>query len=289
MANPPCPFRLHLDIVNLRGFIKSMYAGDAKELEHSEVIWNTSHGLMARVDEYISDYRSVDRKSGIDQQREENIAETVILLRRLTSACLGIYRYLETQDGYYRTGINFSDEDWKKLVIDMGQTLHEYRNRDVEKMPRYRQPTLAKTEDETGYDSDDERKAQYSGKWRMNSAFQALKNSMDDLPVFRPDDEDLVVSDMVTLKAGDEVQVRLNNRLAHGIVEKVEHNKKGLFVRYEDLPDCFDEYHPREKVHGRTETIRYLVSTALRPALDMSPNVQEVQCIPSCGPAEVGG
>ena len=264
-----------------------MYAGDAKELEHTEVIWNTSHGLMARVDEYVRNYKASAGTQERNLQGEEAIAETVNLLRRLNAICLGIVRFLESNDASKRAAIGYSDDDWMKLVIDIGQTLHEYRYRDANKTPRYRPPTLAAVDDDCSHDGDDQKEVQYSGTWKLSSEMQAFKIAMDNLPAFKPEDEDLVISDTTLLKPGDEVHVRLNNRMAHGIVEKVSPNKKGLFIRYDALPACFDEYHPRDKVQSRTETIRHLVSTALRPALDMTPNVQEVRCIPSCGPPEV--
>ena len=276
-----------MDIVNLRGFIQSMYAGDAKELEHTEVIWNTSHGLMARVDEYIRNYRASAATEDRNLQGEESIAETVNLLRRLNAICLGIVRFLESSDGSKRTTIGYSDDDWMKLVMDISQTLHEYRYRDVSKPPRYRPPSLVTVDDDCSEDGEAQKEVQYSGTWKLSSEMQVFKTAMDNLPAFKPEDEDLVISDTVVLKQGDEVHVRINHRMAHGIVEKVIQKKKGLFIRYDALPACFDEYHPRDKVQSRTETIRHLVSTALRPALDMTPNVQEVQCIPSCGPPEV--
>ena len=40
--------RLHLDEINLPYFLRSMFQGDSVEIDHGDIIWNTTHSIMEK-------------------------------------------------------------------------------------------------------------------------------------------------------------------------------------------------------------------------------------------------
>lgn len=279
--------RLHLDAINLRGFLESMFTGDAEDMEHTEVLWNTGSELMNRVEDFLEKYRTKDHHNndGLDPQNleHEKIAETVKVLRLLRCAFLGLARSLEDPQAPERKWLTYTPENWKTLVGDIGGTLHDYRYRDDQQVPRYRRPNLdtsiaiAAESDDSDDSSDEDEKQEYAGKWHLDSVHQTLESWMETLPYLQPNENDLVIYDSISLRVGDEIHIRLNKRRAQGTVKKVT-NMTALRVTYDDLPSSFDEYQPRNQVHGRTDTFRGAVPSALRPSQGMQ---HIVRCVPS--------
>jgi hypothetical protein len=272
-----------------------MHAGDAKNTDHAEVLWNCGSGLKERVDEYLELYGAKDRSEEDPQTKDQSesleakgIAEAVKVLRLLRSTFLGVARTMEGTLTNHQNFGKYSANQWKDFVTNIGETLHDYFHRDDQNCPRFRRPNLDTTiegaqraSDDSEYSSDEDDKTEYKGKWNLDPAYERVESSLDKLPYLRPKDEDVMIFDSVSLKVGDKVHARLNNRLAQGTL-KATKNMTAVFLTYDDLPSCFDEFQPRTLVQGRTDTSRHAIQSALRPSLDAAEGVLPVvRCAPS--------
>lgn len=269
-----------------------MRKGDAVELEHSEVIWNTCHELMARVDDFVEEHRAKKKcwiaapqnddcsKVIADNQR---MTKTVDDLRLFRAACLDIFRSFFSQET--RNLPKYRSADWESLAFEIDRTLHGFSHRDILKVPRYRPQSLKLRTDGNeamrriinGLKKDIE----YKGKWKFNKIFEERQSAMDALPCLCAEDTDMVIPDNVTLRDGDVVSLRLNDRLAKGQLMRVRHQMKAVFLTYSDLPSSFDEYKPLSDVRGKAGAPKSAIPTALKPALDVNNARESVRCIPS--------
>jgi len=274
-----------------------MYAGDATELDHPEVVWNVCSEITDRLSNFMELYRAKDHVK-LEGPDGDYIMETVRLLGILRAACVEIKRIREGPSASHYQWLKYLPENWRDMVKDIDRILHEYRHRDDEHPPRFRFAGLDSTGKDTAgtaqVDSgdqssdDEEHKTEYSGKFRLDPAFQAVEDRIHALQYVKQNEEDLVVSDSVVLEVGDNVHLRLCTRRACATVEKIADKKKFLFVTYEGLPSSFDEFQPYKQVRGSVGAPQDFFPTALRPAISndsLSP--QLVRCAPSVTPGVV--
>jgi hypothetical protein len=119
--------RFHLDTLNLKAFYESWKENDAPDIDHKEVIWNAATELCIKVDAYVEEVRqSPDPKS--QEVAEDHFVPTEVLsavasLRALRNICKEIYVRLNKR------------KDWKLLVYDVEESLHEFRYRQCKEIP----------------------------------------------------------------------------------------------------------------------------------------------------------
>eukprot|EP00934_Nitzschia_sp_Nitz4_P000592 Nitzschia sp. Nitz4//scaffold216_size36101//2156//4709//NITZ4_007773-RA/size36101-processed-gene-0.0-mRNA-1//1//CDS//3329542170//592//frame0 len=274
---------LHLDNVNMKGFLKSMRANDAPELEHSEIIWNASHEIMERVDTFVDAYHA----SGGNLDANV-IEEDALGLRCMRVVCMDIIHMFTEPDPDTHFVPSFTSKDWAYLVQEIEYSLHRFQYRASERPPRFRarSVTVAQQLHSRVFGVDDG-KVEYSGKWSLNATYDALLRLLESLPEIHPEERDRVILDSVSLRVGDSVTVRLQHRLADGMIEQVNSPLKAVFVSYEDLPTIFDEYHPENQVKAGAERDPEFSQNQMRPHL-LAANEQEqlVRCVPSGGDGE---
>ena len=90
--------RFHLDEVNLPLFFNSLYAGDAPEIDHYEVIWNSIHGIFNDLEnlEDIDMNRNKLNSNNLANDGalkivEKRLSKLRLLLIRLRQICCAIY------------------------------------------------------------------------------------------------------------------------------------------------------------------------------------------------------
>ena len=90
--------RFHLDEVNLPLFFNSLYAGDAPEIDHHEVIWNSIHGIFNDLEHlegiYLNRNKSNNSNLANDsalKMVEKRLSKLRLLLIRLRQICCAIY------------------------------------------------------------------------------------------------------------------------------------------------------------------------------------------------------
>ena len=133
--------RFHLDVVNLLPFFQSMVDGDAKEIQHGEVIWNACTGVMKIIDLFVDQCRrcveAIPQRPCPDLSNE--IALEVDTLRSLRNICQETVRKLQgvkakdhqQNDNLHSTG---SRSDWEKMLSDIDDSLHDFRYREEQKI-----------------------------------------------------------------------------------------------------------------------------------------------------------
>jgi hypothetical protein len=110
--------RFHLDTLNLTAFYESWKEKDAPDIDHEEVIWNAATELCMKVDAFVDGVRRCH-----DHFVPAEILSAVKSLRALRNVCKEISMQLTSND------------DWKLIVQDVEETLHEFRYRLSEKIP----------------------------------------------------------------------------------------------------------------------------------------------------------
>lgn len=146
--------RFHLDAVNLRPFLQSLFDGDAPELEQDDILWNCVQELMKVVDKAtdetkktISSCENDDVQVVRKKQLDPTLVRTVDTLRSLRHMVREITRKLavrQTVKGKAAGSNLTSDEGaslkgsskidggaaiWQQLVDDIDLCLHEFRYR----------------------------------------------------------------------------------------------------------------------------------------------------------------
>ena len=134
--------RFHLDTVNLLPFLQSMVDGDAQEIAHGEIIWNSSNELMNAIDSFVEECRLCVKA---DPMRpcpvlSDEIIEKVETLRSLRHICRETARRLGAQkvkrQRNENTGASIGKRaDWVKIVDDIDDSLHHFRHRESLKIP----------------------------------------------------------------------------------------------------------------------------------------------------------
>lgn len=133
--------RFHLDTVNLLPFLQSMIDGDAKEIEHGEVIWNACIGVMKVVDEFVDQCRRFVEANPPTPCPDltEEVALEVDTLRSLRNICQETVRRLQGLKAKDRQqSDNLNDigtcSDWLKMLSDIDDSLHHFRYREEQKV-----------------------------------------------------------------------------------------------------------------------------------------------------------
>jgi Chromo (CHRromatin Organisation MOdifier) domain/Cupin-like domain len=134
--------RFHLDTVNLLPFLQSMADGDAQEIDHAEIIWNSSNEVMNAVDLFVEKCRScvtADPQKPCPDLLDE-VVEKVDTLRSLRIICREVVRRLESQKGKSSQRNEIVNNigtraDWHKMVNDIDDSLHHFRYRKALKIP----------------------------------------------------------------------------------------------------------------------------------------------------------
>lgn len=278
--------RLHLDYVNLSGFLHSFFRQERQEsIEHEEILWNCVYNLCDKLDEYVEKFK--EGQGEVDPIEEAAMNEHVMALRHLRPICLHAVKSCEEQIS--SSLLQYTAADWKRHIRELDISLFDYRHRNEECKRRFRPSSLLSdhkvpsSEDDS--DDDGDERIEYKGKWQLNPFFETLASSLNDLPPCMSEDDDLVISDSIFIKPKDHLQVRLPglNRRLTVMVDSIKENMDAVFVSYDDLPTEFDEFVPMSKVQGSVaSTAVSMSSTVLRPAMqhvgkDMQ---QKVRCIP---------
>ena len=127
--------RFHLDSLNLHAFYESWQERDAPDIDHEEVIWNASTELCSKIDAYTDAFRNAQKVVSDCNAEIRNakapvdVAAAVCSLQCLHKVCLQISMRADLIID--TTGMS----DWKLLVQDIEETLHEFRFRQSNVIP----------------------------------------------------------------------------------------------------------------------------------------------------------
>jgi len=148
--------RFHLDTINLLPFLQSMIDEDADEIDHGEVIWNSSTELIDALDKFVDNCKSF-RKSTPPKPMptlSNEVIENINTLRSLRNICQEIARRLGTHkkgrkrrrqrdaagDSYVNSEVGMGSkcyalENWVRIMEEIDDSLHHFRHRNLTKPP----------------------------------------------------------------------------------------------------------------------------------------------------------
>ena len=251
--------RFHLDVVNLRAFLQSLFDGDAPELQQDEVLWNASQELINIIETATDEKRSVNSE----------LIDVVDALRALRNITREITRKLHVRQTV--KGISSSDstsllsavkidgdmEIWQKLVDDIDITLHEFRYRFNPKLPPFRKKRLVGKKILALPAMAFRGKAKPIELDKMKGkndepviAFECPTDrgflSLPEAPKVLPTKEErkIILDDIQSIVPGDTVLVKIEGKQCTGNVIEIFHNINVAYMSFEDLPSLYNDYLP---------------------------------------------
>jgi hypothetical protein len=271
--------RFHLDTVNILAFLQSMINGDAKELAHEEVIWNSTSELIKNVDAFTDKVqhhvKSPDTR--VNVPLDPNTIKFVKTLRTLRQICCEITRRKNVQitvkgqssaipagqddntandmgRAASRNSTTYTFESWDKITKDVDMCLHEFRHRLMPKIPRFRPrrmkdpknvPLRLNVSDQYPAvirDSEDEDStpvAVYGND---------LEKQFFNLPNVQAHERDSSLSGDVELNKGDCVTIQLLGKSIKGRIFDIKPEMNAALLSYEEYPEIYDEYQPYDSL-----------------------------------------
>ena len=99
---------MHLDRINLPLFMQSMSLREVCDVDHSEILWNASHGLMVEIEKIADSYPNVEI--------QKNLAESLLDLK----ACIQIIH-----SNCFSTNTRIDGFEWHLLLSDIEGTIDD--------------------------------------------------------------------------------------------------------------------------------------------------------------------
>lgn len=273
--------RFHLDTVNIRAFLQSMYDEDAKELDHEKVIYNAAHELVEMVDAYVEKVQQhvKNPRNYEDSPLTTDIVGTVKDIRRLRHICREISRRkakqadvkgphvcqkvvrkpLKKSEGpslrlpvampttkesrlLDRDGeSSYTADIWSSMAMDIDFCLHEFRNRRQKKMPRFHPRQAVDTSIDTTLVKEGTLPVASLRGSELEKAF--LK-----LPRISGEESGLSLREDVDIFDNYNVTVHILGRVIKGTITRVEPLMAAAKLSYDEYPAVFDEYKPYDRL-----------------------------------------
>ena len=251
--------RFHLDVINLRAFLQSLFDGDASELQQDEVLWNAAQEIIRIIEKATDEKRQVDTE----------LVDTVDALRALRNITREITRKLhvrqtvkgitsaESSSLLSAVKIDGDMEIWQKLVDDIDITLHEFRYRFNKKLPAFRKKRLvgkkilalpamafrgkakpAKLSEITGRNNE----PVVAFECPTDRGFLSL--SKEPAIIATAEERKVVTDDIDLVAVGDKIMVRIEGRQCSGKLIEVASDMHVACMSFEDLPSLYNDYIP---------------------------------------------
>lgn len=276
--------RFHLDAVNLLAFFQSMIDGDAPEILHKDVLWNSTTELIRKIDRYFDLIRARRKSNSFYTLPPLNndMVKTVDTLRALRHICRELHRRENVQNtvkGKRVPGISVRaskasdrktvcpvvgaaspanleasrpDHDWSIIVDDIDICLHEFRHRNMDRIPPFRPRREKKSKDKAALMDQaiiDESQAYPDGSIAPVTIFATdVESAFLDLPYASI--RTLEDKKPIAFQEGNHVIVHLHGRRAEGVIMEICSPMDAAYLSYEDYPAFYDEYQPYEKLRS---------------------------------------
>jgi Cupin-like domain/Chromo (CHRromatin Organisation MOdifier) domain len=227
--------RFHLDTVNLKAFFESWRDKDAPELEHEDVIWNAASGLMKIIDDWVKKFRTLDGDLTSDSVQSK-VLSAVKLLRVLHKICREMT-------------IRFEEESlskmksWNQLVGDIEASLHDFRFRKCEIIPKLvrRFKSGAEVQKQQAISLKEEDGVHINSSNEMHIS---LANLVKALPRLTHCETAKIIPDNILLSIGDIVAIKLHGRRAVGKITSIKDQMTAAMVHYKNFSEFDDELLP---------------------------------------------
>ena len=260
---------MHLDTINLQLFFRSLFVGDATEIQHDEVIWNCTSELINRVENFLLVYRQQPQEPVPKQVAES--ATTLSYLRpfcreislTFDDSCNQIHVVPENdiflgRSAAFKLKRATNAQAWARIVDDIDLTLHDFNHRTWEAVPQYEgqirpektgaQQSAKESREEIQRGLDQLEASSSTNKDDRTTGTSALQKLYDSLPAIQPFQEGVVISDSIQLKQNDKVVFRIGEKQCTGRIAKTRDQFRTVHLAYSRLPSYYDEYVPEENV-----------------------------------------
>ncbi|GAX27215.1 hypothetical protein FisN_13Lh229 [Fistulifera solaris] len=225
--------RFYLDDVNIKAFLQSLIDCDAPDLDHDDLLWNVCVELHFEVTNYSDKVRAKWIQDGTIEETPLSIVNTVTTLRSLRNAARHVeIHFIQVDDKAH--------EDWKKMVIDIDNTLHNYRYRYFRRQPRVSRKVCRHTKEQQ------HEVALASALPQAKAPFNCPLNLFCNQLKISPDNEGVVLPDSVTLNPGDHLGVKDHGYYFEGVIKEVKHELKAAYVKFLDFTDYCSQHVPFE-------------------------------------------
>jgi hypothetical protein len=251
--------RFHLDIINLRAFLQSLFDGDASELHQDEVLWNAAQEIIGIIEKATDEKRKVDTElvDAVDALRAlRNITREITRKLHVRQTVKGITS-AESSSLLSAVKIDGDMEIWQKLVDDIDITLHEFRYRFNKKLPAFRKKRLvgkkilalpalpfrgkakpAKLSEITGRNNE----PVVAFECPTDRGFLSLSKAPTSIPT--AEERKNVTDDIDLVAVGDTIMVRIEGRQCSGKLMEVASDMHVAYMSFEDLPSLYNDYLP---------------------------------------------
>ncbi|DAZ94333.1 TPA: hypothetical protein N0F65_012136 [Lagenidium giganteum] len=209
--------RFHVDHVNLPGFLASFMAQDSPSINHAEILWNSTHDVMAALEEnYHANGQEIDNT--ISTLRK---LDSLRALRHATRV-LSLESALPTEDSW----------DWNKLLEDIdhllvridARALHNAKKgATIQNAHAALSATAAHSANSELVAASKSKKASASSHW-----------------------------DNLNLKIGDIIGVQVFEKRNRAQVLKIALNQELVQIHYVDWGSIYDEFLPVSSLFQRT-------------------------------------
>ena len=273
--------RMHLDLINLRGFVDSLFKADATEdglrIPHDKLIWNLATDMIGDVLVFVQEVQDKVKNAPHGKVIEEKVPEHVdTALKILVGVRPVCQEILNRLHEHYKKALNRAKlpsncilleengkgaiKQWKAIVEDIDEIFHEFKHRhSTKKLPKMTKKSQRSFEDgenlpgntsPTGPELSDNLRAlgsSFSGSQSKKPAksLEDCFNLLEDLQRFQ---SETVVSDSVILKEEDEILVKWADKSCIGKIIKIEEEMRAYDIRFDDKPDCYRGFIPANQV-----------------------------------------
>jgi hypothetical protein len=225
--------RFYLDDVNIKAFLQSFIDRDALDLDHEDLLWNVCVELHFELTDYSDKVRAKWMQDGTVEETPPSIVKTVTTLRSLRNAA----RHVEI---HFIQTANKAHEDWKKMVIDIDNTLHNYRYLYFRKQPRVSRKVCRHTKEQH------HEVAPTSALPQTKAPLNCPLNLFCSQLKIAREKEGIVLPDSVILNPGDHVGIKDHGYYFKGVIKEVKHELKAAYVKFTDFSDYCSQYIPFE-------------------------------------------
>merc|ERR1712238_325894 len=216
--------RFHLDVVNLRAFLLSLFDGDAPELLQDEVLWNATQEIIGIID------KATDEKRKVDPKVVDAIDITLHEFRYRFSTKLPAFRK-------------------KRLVVKKILALPAmvFRGKAIP----------AKLDEIKG--GNDEPVVAF--ECPTDRGFLSLSEAPPNTPT--EEERKVVTDDIELVVTGDTIMVRLEGRQCSGTVMEIIDDIHVAYMSFEDLPSLYNDYLPCDLIRIPSASGSSLVESLL--------------------------
>jgi hypothetical protein len=251
--------RFHLDSENLLAFLQSMLDQDAPEIDHGEVLWNSSVEIIKKIDAFFDESQAKRKKRQPLPELNAEMKRLVVTLQKLRHCCRELARRYAIQSQMNKaptvSTLRSREQDqhsWDRLVDDIDLCLHEFRYRMADDIPPFR-PRRTKEKNRISYLKTTARVK--TGCHTPSSGIVAFDTDAESAFLLLPK-VTLQKRPMACFKraqrmrVGERVMVYVHGRKVNGTILEIQEEMQAAYLTYDGFPIFYDDFQPFERLRN---------------------------------------